>query len=154
MTNKVHTFQLVLDFKLMNELSSIDRFGGEWSVIEKREGYQTLKELKSIATVHSIGASTRIEGSKMTDDEVKALIFNNIKIEKLIQRDQQEVIGYFNALDIISESYRDIEITESSLQNLHNILMRHSEKDQWHKGNYKQHFIYYFNYRNHSTYLL
>lgn len=139
MTNKVHTFQLVLDFKLMNELSSIDRFGGAWSVIEKREGYKTLKELISIATVHSIGASTRIEGSKMTNDEVKALIFDNIKIEKLIQRDQQEVIGYFNALDIISESYRDIEITESSLQNLHNILMRHSEKDQWHKGNYKQH---------------
>lgn len=139
MSNKIHTFLLALDFKLMNEISSIDRFGGSWSVIEKREGRQTLKQLKSIATVASVGASTRIEGSKMTNDEVKALIFDNIKIEKLVERDQQEVVGYFSALDIISESYRDIEITESSLMNLHHILMKYSEKDQWHKGKYKQH---------------
>jgi Fic family protein len=122
----------------MNEISSIDRFSGSWNLIEKREG-RTLKQLKSIATEESVGASTRIEGSKMTDDEVKALIFDTIKIEKLIERDQQEVIGYFNALDIISESYRDIEITESSLMNLHHILMKYSEKDQWHRGKYKQH---------------
>jgi Fic family protein len=138
MNNKIHTFSLGLDFKLMNELSSIDRFGGSWSIIEKREGRQTLKQLKSIATVASVGASTRIEGSKMTNEEVKALIFDNIKIEKLVERDQQEVIGYFSVLDIISESYRDIEISESSLMNLHNILMKYSEKDQWHKGKYKQ----------------
>lgn len=139
MDNKIHTFSLALDFKLINELSGIDRFGGSWNLIEKREGRQTLKQLKSIATVASVGASTRIEGSKMTNEEVKALIFDNIKIEKLVERDQQEVIGYFNTLDIISESYRDIEITESSLMNLHNILMKYSEKDQWHKGKYKQH---------------
>lgn len=139
MANKVHTFQLDLDFSLLNELSGIDRFGGSWSAIEKREGYQTLKQLKSIATVHSVGASTRIEGSKMTNDEVKALIFDNIKMEKLEERDQQEVVAYFNALNIISESYQDITINEGSLKNLHNILMKYSEKDQWHKGNYKQH---------------
>ena len=79
MANEIHTFQLDLDFKLLNGLSGIDRFGGSWSVIEKREGYRTLKELKSIATVDSVGASTRIEGSKMTNDEVRALIFDNIK---------------------------------------------------------------------------
>ena len=59
MDNTIHTFSLALNFKLMNELSSIDRFGGSWSVIEKREGRQTLKQLKSIATVASVGASTR-----------------------------------------------------------------------------------------------
>jgi Fic family protein len=139
MANKIHTFQLDIDFKLLNELSGIDRFGGSWSIIEKREGYRTLKQLKSIATVDSVGASTRIEGSKMTNDEVRALIFNNIKIEKLVERDQQEVIGYFNVLDVISESFQDITISESSIKNLHNILMKYSEKDQWHKGNYKQH---------------
>ena len=147
MDNKIHTFLLPLDFKLMNELSSVDKFGGLWGLIEKREGRQTLKQLKSIATVASVGASTRIEGSKMTNDEVKALIFDNeaksemldkIKIEKLVERDQQEALGYFSTLDIISESYRDIEITESSLMNLHHILMKYSEKDQWHKGKYKQ----------------
>ena len=139
MTNNVYTFQLSLDFGLMNQLSSIDRFGGSWSAIERREGLQSLKQLKSIATVHSVGASTRIEGSKMTNDEVKALIFDKLSIGKLEERDQQEVLGYFTALDIISESYQDISISEGNLKNLHNILMKFSDKDEWHKGNYKQH---------------
>jgi|GEM_PF-411592 Fic family protein len=137
MTSNIHTFRLNLSFEILGFLSAIDRFGGEWSGIERREGSQTLKQLKSIATVHSVGASTRIEGSKMTNDEVREFIFNSIKIEKLVERDQQEVLGYFNVLDIISESYQDIDITESSLKGLHNQLMKYSDKDQYHKGNYK-----------------
>jgi Fic family protein len=139
MNNTVYTFQLDLDFEMMGHISAIDRFGGEWSGIAKREGAQTLKQLKSVATVESTGASTRIEGSRMSDDEVRAFIFNQVKIEKLEERDQQEVKGYFRALDIIGESYKEVEITEASLKGLHNELMRYSEKDQWHKGNYKQH---------------
>lgn len=137
MTSNIHTFKLNLNFEILGLLSAIDRFGGEWIGIERREGSQTLKQLKSIATVHSVGSSTRIEGSRMTNDEVREFIFNNIKIEKLVERDQQEVLGYFNVLDIISESYQDIDITESSLMNLHNQLMKYSDKDQYHKGNYK-----------------
>jgi len=136
MGTQIYTFQLAPDWKLINQLSLIDRFGGSWAAIERREG-QTLKQLKSIATVRSIGASTRIEGSKMTDDEVEALI-RNLEIAKLEERDQQEVAGYFEALDLISESFRDIEITEGNLKNLHNLLMKYSEKDAWHKGGYKQ----------------
>ena len=65
----------------------------------KKEG-QSLKQLKSIATVRSVGASTRIEGSKMSDEEVKVLL-QTIDITKLEDRDSQEVVGYFNTLDII-----------------------------------------------------
>ena len=136
MEQQIYTFRLAPDWKLINQLSFIDRFGGSWTVIERREG-QTLKQLKSIATVRSIGASTRIEGSKMTDDEVEALI-KNLEISKLEERDQQEVAGYFEVLDLISESFRDIGISESSLKHFHNLLMKYSEKDAWHKGNYKQ----------------
>lgn len=74
----------------------------------------------------------------MTNDEVRALIFENLKIGKLEERDQQEVVGYFQALDVISESYQDIRVSEGDVKNLHNVLMKHSEKDQWHKGEYKQ----------------
>ena len=123
--------------QLTNEISQINRFDASWATVEKREG-QTLKQLKSIATVRSVGASTRIEGSRMTDDEVSVLI-NNLSISKLEERDQQEVAGYFEALELIAESFRDIEITENNLKHLHNTLMKHSEKDGWHKGNYKQH---------------
>ena len=137
MEQSIYTFLLTIDWKLINEISQIDKFGGSWESIEKRES-QSLKQLKSIATVRSVGASTRIEGSKMTDDEVDVLV-KNLNISKLEERDQQEVVGYFEALDIISESFTDIEITESSIRHLHHILMKHSQKDEWHKGNYKQH---------------
>ena len=137
MENNVYNFKIDIDWKLINIISQIDRFDASWTTIEKKEG-QSLKQLKSIATVRSVGASTRIEGSKMSDEEVKVLI-QELDITKLENRDSQDVVGYFNAFDIISESYRDIEISENSLKNLHNILMKHNKKDEWHKGKYKQH---------------
>lgn len=137
MENNVYNFKIEIDWKLINIISQIDRFDASWTTIEKKEG-QSLKQLKSIATVRSVGASTRIEGSKMSDEEVTVLL-QELDITKLEDRDSQEVVGYFNAFDIISESYRDIEISENSLKNLHNILMKHNKKDEWHKGKYKQH---------------
>ena len=137
MENNVYNFKIEIDWKLINIISQIDRFDASWTTIEKKEG-QSLKQLKLIATVRSVGASTRIEGSKMSDEEVTVLL-QELDITKLEDRDSQEVVGYFNAFDIISESYRDIEISENSLKNLHNILMKHNKKDEWHKGKYKQH---------------
>ena len=137
MENNVYNFKIDIDWKLINIISQIDRFDASWTTIEKKEG-QSLKQLKLIATVRSVGASTRIEGSKMSDEEVTVLL-QELDITKLEDRDSQEVVGYFNAFDIISESYRDIDISENSLKNLHNILMKHNKKDEWHKGKYKQH---------------
>lgn len=120
---------------LTQELSQLDRFDARWQAIERRE-QKTLKELKTIATVRSVGASTRIEGSHLTDKEVEVLI-ENLDITKLSERDQQEVAGYYETLNLIGESYRDISISESSIKHLHNSLMRFSQKDGYHKGNYK-----------------
>ena len=136
MSLKIHTFKLDLGMKLMTKLSKIERFDASWASIEKREG-ASLKQLKSIATVRSVGASTRIEGSKMTDDEV-AMLIDKLSISKLEERDQQEVIGYFEALDTIAEHFDSIDISEGQIKNLHKILMQHGEKDAWHRGNYKQ----------------
>lgn len=133
----VHTFKLDLDWKLISEISAIDRFDASWNSIEKREG-QSLKQLKSIATVRSVAASTRIEGATMSDEEVDTLL-QDLNIDKLKDRDSQEVAGYFKVLDIISEATDSINITEGSLKNLHNQLLQYSDKDKWHKGNYKQH---------------
>ncbi|MGD8779192.1 MAG: cell filamentation protein Fic [Ignavibacteria bacterium] len=137
MENRVHTFKLNINWELIRLISQIDRFDTSWVSIEKKEG-QSLKQLKMIATVRSVGASTRIEGSKMSDEEVEVLL-KEIDITKLVDRDSQEVVGYYETLDLISKSYKDIPVTESSLKNLHNILLKHSKKDEWHKGDYKQH---------------
>lgn len=136
MQTTVHSFTLRLNWELIRLLSQIDRFDASWSSIEKREG-QSLKQLKSIATVRSIGASTRIEGSRLNDEEVEVLL-RKIDITKLEDRDTQEVVGYFDTLDFISESWSEIEITENNIKYLHQILLRHSPKDEWHRGDYKQ----------------
>jgi len=134
---KVYNFDLDLTWQLINSLSRLDRFDASWSSIEKREG-QSLKHLKSIATVRSVGASTRIEGSKMSDEEVDLLIMD-LSIDKLKDRDSQEVAGYFEVLDEISNSHEHIRVTENELKGLHNQLLKFSQKDEWHKGEYKQH---------------
>ena len=137
MNNRVYNFKLNIDWKLINLISEIDRFDANWTAIERKEG-QSLKELKSIATVRSVGASNRIEGNKMSDEEVDVLL-QEIDITKLTDRDSQEVVGYFEVLDLISESYEGISVTENDIKSLHNTLMKYSAKDQWHKGNYKMH---------------
>jgi Fic family protein len=137
MENEVYTFKLKVNWELIRQISLIDRFDASWTSIEKKEK-QSLKQLKTIATVRSVGASTRIEGSKMSDEEVEVLL-NDIDITKIIDRDSQEVVGYYETLDLISESFEDIPISESSIKNLHNILLKYSKKDEWHKGDYKQH---------------
>jgi Fic family protein len=137
MENEVYSFKVNIDWQLILTISQIDRFDASWSSIERKEK-KNLKQLKSIATVRSVGASTRIEGSKLTDEEVDVLL-REVDVTKLEDRDSQEVVGYFEALDIISESYNNINITAGDIKNLHNILMKYSKKDEWHKGDYKKH---------------
>ncbi len=132
----VHTFRTELTWELLQALSRVDRFAGEWASIERREG-RSLKHLKSIATIQSVGASTRIEGSRLDDAAVDALLAQ-LDITKLEDRDQQEVAGYFEALDTISEAYTDIRIGESELKHLHKLTLQYSTKDAWHRGGYKQ----------------
>jgi len=137
MDNKVFDFKVDIDWRLINTISEIDRFDSEWTAIERREG-QSLKQLKTIATIRSVGASNRIEGNRMSDEEIDVLM-KNIDITKLTDRDSQEVVGYFDTLDLISESYQDISVSENNIRSLHNTLMRYSAKDEWHKGSYKAH---------------
>ena len=72
----------------------------------------------------------------MTDAEVEKLL-KSVKISKLETRDEQEVIGYYEALEIILDNYQDITLSERDIHQLQGILLKHSNKDQSHKGSYK-----------------
>lgn len=137
MDGAVYNFNLNIDWKLLHLLSEIDRFDANWTAIERKEG-QSLKALKSVATVRSVGASNRIEGNKMSDAEVDVLL-EKLDITKLTDRDAQEVVGYFEVLDVISGAYETISLTENQIKSLHNTLLKYSAHDAWHKGNYKAH---------------
>lgn len=121
--------------QLSQQLSVLDTFKGSWKVKESQQG-QYLKELRKIATIESAGSSTRIEGAKLTDEEVEKLLAS-VKITRFESRDEQEVAGYYDALEVILENYADIEISERYVHQLHGILLKHSDKDQPHRGNYK-----------------
>jgi len=108
--------------KVLNLIAQIDLYKGKWDVLEKSENI-ALKELRKIATIESVGSSTRIEGATLTDDEVSDLL-DNLKIQKLNSRDEQEVVGYYDTLQIIYDNYQEIKITESYIKQLHHILLK------------------------------
>jgi len=132
--NKIN-FDFQTNQKVLNLISQIDLYKGKWNIIERQENIY-LKELRKIATIESIGSSTRIEGGTLTDKEIEELL-NDVKITKLKTRDEQEVIGYYDTLEIIYENYDNIRLTENYIKQLHQNLLRHSDKDTRHRGQYK-----------------
>ena len=118
-------------------VEKIDDYNDNWQRRERLDAEQ-LRTLKKLAAVASIGSSTRIEGSKLSDEEVARLI-EKMNVTKLVSRDEQEVAGYYRVLDIIQEQYADLPLSESLIKGLHNELMRFSTKDEHHRGSYKQH---------------
>jgi Fic family protein len=121
---------------LQKVITDIDTYNRAWKV-QAHLSTDQLRELRQLATVQSVGSSTRIEGSQLTDEDIAKLI-EHLRIQELKSRDEQEVAGYYTTLDIIQEQFRDLELTESLVKGLHKELLRYSDKDAHHRGNYKQ----------------
>jgi Fic family protein len=128
-------FDFITNQRVMQLIAAIDEYRGKWNEVEKSEN-RYLKELKKIAVIESIGSSTRIEGSTMTDEEIKELL-KDLKITKFQTRDEQEVIGYYEVLEIIFDNFSEIKLSENYIKQLHQILLKHSSKDERHRGCYK-----------------
>ena len=129
------SFDFLINQRVMQLIAAIDEYRGKWNVVEKREN-RYLKELRKIATIESIGSSTRIEGATMTDEEIKQLL-KDVKITKFKTRDEQEVIGYCEVLELIFDNFPEIRLSESYIKQLHQLLLKHSNKDERHRGSYK-----------------
>ena len=121
--------------EILSLIARIDEFKGAWRALGTLAP-ERLSALRRVATIESIGSSTRIEGSKLTDREVERLL-SNLAIQSFDTRDEQEVAGYAELMDLVFSSWQDIPFNENHIQQLHQILLRHSEKDVWHRGNYK-----------------
>jgi Fic family protein len=128
-------FDFLTNQRVMQLIAAIDEYRGKWNIVEKREN-RYLKELRRIATIESIGSSTRIEGATMTDEEIQQLL-KDVKITKFKTRDEQEVIGYYEVLELIFDNFSEIRLSESYIKQLHQLLLKHSNKDERHRGGYK-----------------
>jgi len=120
---------------LMRDIARVDEFKGRWASLSQLAP-ERLSSLRRIATIESIGSSTRIEGVKLTDEEISKLL-SGLDITSLKTRDEQEVAGYAELMELIFESWREIPLTENHLKQLHGVLLKHSDKDQRHRGAYK-----------------
>ena len=130
---KTDTIQITSE--ILSLIARIDEFKGAWRALGTLAP-DRLSALRRVATIESIGSSTRIEGSKLSDREVERLL-SNLQIKSFDTRDEQEVAGYAELMDLVFSSWQDIPVTENHIRQLHQILLRYSEKDTWHRGNYK-----------------
>jgi Fic family protein len=125
----------VITPEMLKLIASLDEFKGQWRVF-KRLSRDQLSQLKKIATIESIGSSTRIEGSKLTDQQIATLL-SGLKIQEFKSRDEEEVAGYAAAMDTVFESFEHIPVTENHIRQLHRTLLQYSTKDERHRGDYK-----------------
>lgn len=130
---QLHTLQITPD--VLNLIAHIDEFKGAWRALGSLAP-DRLTALRRVATIESIGSSTRIEGSKLTDREVEQLL-SNLAIQTFDTRDEQEVAGYAELMDLVFSAWSDIPFNENHIKQLHQTLLRHSDKDTWHRGQYK-----------------
>lgn len=121
--------------EMLNLIAEIDEFKGGWRAF-RNLAPERLSQLRWVATVESVASSTRIEGSKLSDKEVETLI-GNLRRQSFRTRDEQEVAGYAETMEMIFESHASIPLTENHIRQLHQTLLKHSTKDERHRGNYK-----------------
>jgi Fic family protein len=121
--------------EILRLIAELDEFKGQWRMIRSLSP-EKLTSLRKVATIESVGSSTRIEGSKLTDRQVEDLL-GRLHITEFKTRDEQEVAGYAYVMDQVFDAFEQIPVTENMIGQLHQDLLRHSTKDERHRGHYK-----------------
>ena len=130
---KTDTIQITQE--LLAIISEIEAFKGAWYSLSTLAP-ERLTALRRVATIESIGSSTRIEGSRLSDRDVEHLLAN-LEIKSFTTRDEQEVAGYAEVMGTVFHAWKDIKFTENHIRQLHRDLLIYSDKDHWHRGHYK-----------------
>ena len=120
---------------ILSLIAELDEFKGAWRAIG-RIAPDRLSGLRRVATIESIGSSTRIEGAKLSNREVERLL-SNLEVRSFATRDEQEVAGYAGVMETVFAHWADISLTENHIRQLHRDLPIHSVKDERHRGSYK-----------------
>ncbi len=97
-------------------LAAIDEIKGQFRA-GLRMTPQAITNLKRSVLITSAGSSTRIEGAKLSDEEVQ---------------------GYLETLQNVFDSFEKLPLREGTIQSLHKELLKYSTKDELQRGKYKQ----------------
>jgi len=130
--------QIKIFAELQALIDKINMFNDAWPTLKHSLAPEQLKRLRHIATIESIGSSTRIEGAKLSDREVEALL-SGLTTQSFKSRDEEEIAGYGYVMEEVFASYEYIPLTENYIKQLHAMLLKYSTKDMRHRGDYKKH---------------
>ncbi len=122
--------------EIWSKITQIDELKGQW-IAGAQLSPQVLGRLKRSVLITSTGASTRIEGARLSDEDVEKLM-RGIDIQKFTDRDKQEVKGYYELLKNVFDSWKNLRFNESTVKHFHKELLRHVKKDETHRGDYKK----------------
>ena len=136
MTNKFDKRIEQVPSEIWTKITRIDELKGQWAA-GVHFSPQILGKLKKSVLITSTGASTRIEGAGLSDEDIEKLM-RGISIQKFADRDKQEVKGYYELLENVFESWKHIQFSESAIKHFHKELLKYVEKDKLHRGNYKK----------------
>lgn len=126
----------IVSSDILSKIARIDELKGQWTAGANLNPY-LVGQLKRSVLITSTGASTRIEGAKLSDGDIEKLI-QGLAIQKFADRDKQEVQGYFELLQNVFEAWESIKFSENSIKHLHKELLKYVDKDKLHRGEYKK----------------
>lgn len=118
------------------KITQIEELKGRWTAGVNLSP-QALGRLKRSVLITSTGASTRIEGAKLSDEDIEKML-RGISIQKFSNRDEQEAQGYFELLQNVFDSWESLKPNENLIKHFHKELLKHVEKDVLHRGDYKK----------------
>lgn len=133
----IRTDTITITPAILKLIAEIDEFKGAWTALG-RISPERLIALRRVATIESIGSSTRIEGAKLSDREVEKLL-SGLQAKAFASRDEEEVAGYAETMETVFAHWKEIALTENHVKQLHRDLLQYSSKDERHRGEYKTH---------------
>jgi Fic family protein len=132
----IKNIDALISLEVVRLIAELDEFKGSWKAL-RTIAPDRLAALRHVATIESIGSSTRIEGVKLTDLQIESLLSQPLNTQSFKSRDEEEVAGYAALMEVVFESWENIGLTENHIKQLHRTLLKYSYKDERHRGEYK-----------------
>ena len=111
------------DTEVVNYLSQIHEAKGKQTLYLRQKPEQ-LDRLVEIAKIQSTEASNEIEGIRTTETRLRQLMREKAAPRN---RDESEIAGYRDALNVVHESFEYIPLTPNYILQLHKIMLSHTD---------------------------
>lgn len=116
--------QKILNNNIVNMVSMIHEYKGKQTLYIEANP-DILTSLLKIAKIQSTEYSNKIEGIRTTDKRINELINDKVKPKN---RNEEEIAGYRDVLDLIHENYENMDITPNVILQMHKYLYKYSPK--------------------------